>query len=96
MSVIAQDGRQEKHKEDGVNTWKKRFRLFQTGFIYLSSFIVFAGVFFLSHLFRPSSYPPSPPPPVRLSSPSLQYMQSYWAVKCEKLQHAIHYLVKLP
>lgn len=29
MSVIAQDGRQEKHKEDGVNTWKKRFRLFK-------------------------------------------------------------------
>lgn len=60
ISVVTQKGRQEEHKEDGVKKDGNKGCAFPdklwTAFIHLTSFIVSAGVFFLSHLLLRSSY----------------------------------------
>lgn len=87
------------HKTDGKRNTKKVQRtqmekLFCLFELDLSIFLHFLCLLVFSFcLILPSPRPVPPPHPVHLSSPSLQYMQSYWAVKCEKLQHAWQFII---
>ncbi len=79
---------EEGNKKVELNNIERQSK-FSPAFTHLSSCIVSAGVFFLSL----SSFPPFILPPPQ-PHPSLHpHIQNYWAVKCEKLQHAWQFII---